>query len=352
MGPLFRPLVAILAIGLLFPPAVHSRETVKVVEIVDGDTLLVQAGEESLAVRLIGIDAPERSHPSRPKEYLSDEAASFLASLCEGKTVSMERGDEDVDRHGRLLRYVRLPDERLVNLEMIREGYAYAMRRFPFSRSAEFLRAEQEARREGKGLWKAGGLAELRWMQADRGAPVEVWPAAGRKHIVVYQGYAKAGVERQELGRTIEEIVRLRAELSEKEFPEGASRAGFLPLSPTAPAAGKRDARSPDILPPQPLTPSAVVSWENAHRYVGQEVTVEGRIVRTHRGKDVLYLNFHSNWKKFVTVVIFAKDLARFPKDAEKHYSGKKVRVRGEVVVYRDRPEMVVRSPEAIAIIE
>src|SRR5574341_2198627 len=122
MGWLFRPLVAVLAIGLLLPPSLRAQETVKVVEVVDGDTLLVQEGDETRTVRLIGIDAPERSHPSKPKEFLSDEAASFLASLCEGKTVRMEPGDEDVDRHGRLLRYVYLPspDGRLVNLEMVR----------------------------------------------------------------------------------------------------------------------------------------------------------------------------------------------------------------------------------------
>lgn len=353
MRLLLRPFAAVLAIGLLFPPAVRPQDTANVVEIVDGDTLVVQAGEETLTVRLIGIDAPERSHPLRPKEFLADEAASFLASLCEGRTVRMERGDEDADRHGRLLRYVRLPDGRLVNLEMVREGYASVLRRFAFARSAEFLRAEQEARREGKGLWKGAGLAELRWLQEGRGAPLEVWPATGRKHIVVYQGLAKPGVERQELGRAIEEIVRLRAELSEAEFEEKARKAGFYPLHAADSAAGGHSARSSEIAAtPRPLAPSAVVSWEDAHRYVGQEVTVEGTIVRVHRGKNVLYLNFHSNWKKYVTVVILGKDLGRFPKDAEKHYRGKSVRVRGEVALYRDRPEIVVRSPDAITILE
>lgn len=352
MRPLLRPIVAVLAIGLLFPAPVHPQDTATVVEVVDGDTLLVQAGEETRTVRLIGIDAPERSHPSKPKEYLADEAASFLASLCEGKAVRMEPGDEDADRHGRMLRYVRLPDGRLANLEMIREGYAHVMRAFSFSRSAEFLRAEQEARREGKGLWKGGGLAELRWLQGAGGAPLQVWPAAGRKHIVAYQGFAKPGVERQELGRTIEQIVRLRAELSDAEFEEKARKAGFHPLQPAKPAADGHRGRPPEAAPPRLLDPSEVISWEEAHRYVGQEVTVEGRIVRVHRGKNVLYLNFHSNWKKYVTVAILGKDLGRFPKDAEKRYQGKVVRVRGEVALYRDRPEIVIRSPEAIRIVE
>ena len=41
------------------------------------------------------------------------------------------------------------------------------------------------------------------------------------------------------------------------------------------------------------------------------------------------------------------KDLPLFPGNPETAYKGKKVRVRGEVKLYKDRPEMVVRdSPE------
>ncbi|HWS14936.1 MAG TPA: hypothetical protein VN450_01975, partial [Candidatus Methylomirabilis sp.] len=55
----------ILLLGLLAAPA-HGVETGVVVEVVDGDTLRVRmsGSAEAVAVRLIGIDAPERSHPS------------------------------------------------------------------------------------------------------------------------------------------------------------------------------------------------------------------------------------------------------------------------------------------------
>ncbi|MBI5419262.1 MAG: thermonuclease family protein [Deltaproteobacteria bacterium] len=341
---------------LLFATPALSEEIGRVVEVVDGDTLRVRVGGEDRTVRLIGIDAPERSHPERPREYFGDESAEYLSSLLKGRSVRMETGAEDADAHGRLLRYVFLPspDGRLVNLDMVRQGYALAMRRFPFSRSAEFLLAEQEANREGKGLWKEGGLAELRWLREGHGAPVEVWPAAGRKFVVVYQDRAKTGVLRHELGRTIEEIIRLRAELSEGEFEGKALGAGFYPLSPPLSPDGRQAAVRPpegSSAPQRPPRPSDVVSWEEAHRHVGREVVVEGKIVRAHRGKKVLYLNFHPNWKKYLTVVILGRDLGRFPKDAEKYYMGKKVRVRGEVALYRDRPEIVVRSPDAITVV-
>jgi len=46
------------------------------------------------------------------------------------------------------------------------------------------------------------------------------------------------------------------------------------------------------------------------------------------------------------------KDLPLFPGNPETVYKGKKVRVRGEVKLYKDRPEMVVRSPEDITVVQ
>jgi hypothetical protein len=64
-----------------------------------------------------------------------------------------------------------------------------------------------------------------------------------------------------------------------------------------------------------------------------------------------MYLNFHANWKRYLTLVIPVEDLPLFPSDPEKAYRGKKVRVRGEVKLYKGRPEMVVRSPEDITVV-
>jgi micrococcal nuclease len=342
-----------LAIGLLFPPAIRARETAKVVEVVDGDTLLVLTGQETRAVRLIGIDAPERSHPSRPKEFLAEEAAATLASLCEGKTVRMEPGDEDADRHGRLLRYVFLPppDGRLLNREMVRQGYARVYRGFRSSREAEFSEAEKEARREEKGIWQDKGMAEVRWL-LQRGAPVvEVRPLSGDRYAVLCAGMAKAGVGRDELAKTVREVLRWRTENSDRDFEKEAGKSGFLPLFAEGPRADSGPAGAAPLSPAGPLS-SGTVSWEEAHRHIGRHVVVEGKLVRTRRAKNVLYLNFHPNWKKYVTVVIPGRDLARFPGDAETFYRGKTVRVRGEVSLYKGRPEIVVRSPEAITIVK
>src|SRR3990170_4141671 len=67
--------VSFLLLGLLACPA-HGTGTGVVEEVVDGDTLRVRTSgnAEAVTVRLIGIDAPERSHPTLGKEFLSDES--------------------------------------------------------------------------------------------------------------------------------------------------------------------------------------------------------------------------------------------------------------------------------------
>jgi len=341
--------------GLLAGPA-SAAETGVVDQVVDGDTLRVRmAGSaESVTVRLIGIDAPERSHPSLGKEFFSDEAAAHLASLCRGKTVRMETDAEETDKYDRLLRYVFLPppDGRLLNEEMLRSGMARAYTRFPFSRKDAFLAAEGRARREGKGLWKDGGMAEARWLAAGNAAPVEVYPSGGRTFVLAHKGLAKAGVERGDLPKEIEGILRMRGELSDTEFTIKARDRGFRPIDLSK--AGPAGSESPEqrALLPAPAIEGTVIPWEEAHRHQGEEIVVEGTIVRIHRAENVMYLNFHANWKRYLTIVILVKDLPLFPADPEKAYRGKKVRVRGEVKIYKDRPEMVVREPENIKVVQ
>ncbi len=329
--------------------ALLAAETGVVEEVVDGDTLRVAVGGAHATVRLIGIDAPERNHPTVGKEYFGDESAAHLSSLCLGKTVRMERGEEESDRYDRLLRYVFLPppDGRLLNLEMLRAGMARAYTRFPFSRRDEFVSAEGEARREGRGLWKDGGGAEARWLASAGGRRVEVFPSGGGRYVVSHGGWFRNGTERRELAGEIEWVLKARADLSEAEFARRARERGYRPLDPASDvsSAPSRTAAAPASRGP------AAVSWEEADRHVDERIAVEGTIVRTHRTPTMLYLNFHTNWKRYLTIVVHAKDLSLFPPDPEIFFKGKKVRARGEVVRYKGRLEMTVRDPGNISIV-
>jgi len=348
---LFGGGLRLLPVFLLFLSLLASSagaETGVVEEVVDGDTLRVRVAGESATVRLIGIDAPERSHPSLGREFLGEESAALLSSRCLGKTVRMEADAEETDKYDRLLRYVFLPppDNRLLNLEMLRAGMARAYTRFPFSRRDEFVAAEAAARREGKGVWADGGMAEGRWLAAGHAAPVAVYPSGGRTFAVAYAGMLKPGVERGNLPKEIEAILRLRAELSDAEFFRKARERGYRPVDPPREAADAtpRAAGSPPSV-------RAPVPWEEADRHAGEEIVVEGTIVRVHRAEKVLYLNFHPNWKRYLSLVIPAGDIPRFPEDPGKAFQGKKVRVRGEVTIYKDRPEMIVRDPANITVL-
>lgn len=91
-----------------------------VVEVIDGDTVVVDLDGQEQHVRLIGIDTPER------EECGYDEATGALAGLVEGRAVSLVSGAQsDTDVYGRLLRYVEI-DGKDAGFELIAQGFAVA----------------------------------------------------------------------------------------------------------------------------------------------------------------------------------------------------------------------------------
>jgi endonuclease YncB( thermonuclease family) len=124
-----------------------SGETVmgRVVSVADGDTLTVlDAHNRQHRIRLFGIDAPEKAQP------FGNQSKKNLSGKVFGATVRVDV--VDVDRYGREVGRVYLRD-RFINIEQVREGYAW---RYPeFDRHHEFDRAEAEARRYRRGLWSA-----------------------------------------------------------------------------------------------------------------------------------------------------------------------------------------------------
>lgn len=327
-----------------FLPAapVPAGEPVVVVEVVDGDTVRVRLRGEERTVRLLGVDAPETGHPSRPEEFFGTAATEILSSLCSGKPVLLEADREDTDRYGRLLRYLVLPppDGRTINLELVRRGAVRVPTRFPFSRKEEFLRAQDRARQEGIGIWRDRGMAEVRWLVANRPEPVRVYRAGGGRYAVVLDGWGAPAVRSRDVGRLAGRIARLRNEYSDAEFPDEARHAGFVPLSPP----GKKD-------PETTGTGAEPVPFETAGRRVGQRISVEGRIVRTHRSRSALHLNFHTNWKRYLSIRIPAEHLGNFPASPERAYRGKRIRVTGTVTLDNDAPQIVVRSPKEITLL-
>lgn len=125
-----------------------------VVDVVDGDTIKVKLeGEGVKTVRLIGIDTPETSHPSKPVQCFGKEATEQLKALLLNKTVVLEKDSSEVDRYGRQLRYVYL-DGDFINEKMVREGYALESAFEPDTKYRDlFEEAEEYAMENKRGLW-------------------------------------------------------------------------------------------------------------------------------------------------------------------------------------------------------
>jgi micrococcal nuclease len=132
-----------------------AAATVRVLRVVDGDTIEIglDGGREDL--RLIGIDTPETVKPGTPVQCYGPRASAFTHGLLENRTVRVVFGVERRDVYGRLLGYVRLGD-RLVNAMLVRRGLARTLTIPPNDRLAPlFDRLEREAARAGRGLWAA-----------------------------------------------------------------------------------------------------------------------------------------------------------------------------------------------------
>ncbi|MBS7531261.1 thermonuclease family protein [Hazenella sp. IB182353] len=57
--------------------------SVKVIQIVDGDTIKVNINNQEESVRLLLVDTPETSHPKLGKQPLGDEAKAFTTKMVE-----------------------------------------------------------------------------------------------------------------------------------------------------------------------------------------------------------------------------------------------------------------------------
>jgi micrococcal nuclease len=126
------------------------RVAATVARVGDGDSLDLRGGAR---VRLVQIDAPELGEG----ECYSREAHSALERLVpRDSEVELEPDPrlDDVDRYGRLLRYVHTAGTN-VNVELVRRGAAapYFRRGVEGRHASELLDAVAEARDARRGMW-------------------------------------------------------------------------------------------------------------------------------------------------------------------------------------------------------
>src|SRR5262249_50011641 len=124
----------------------------QVVDVIDGNTILVNLGDRSETVRYIGIVSQDNRRPA------SQEAVPGDSLQANRQLVSRHQVRREVDtlaraRAGRLLAYVYVAD-RMVNAELVRRGSAEVMTVQPNVRYRDLLvTLEQEARDNRRGMW-------------------------------------------------------------------------------------------------------------------------------------------------------------------------------------------------------
>ncbi len=135
------------------PPGLTRDGEARVVEIIDGDTVVLADGSE---VRLVGLQAPKL--PLGRKGFaewpLAKTARETLVELVLDRTVTLAYGGRRQDRHGRRLAHLIRDDGLWVQGAMLEAGMARVYT-FPDNRAAvaEMLALERAARSARRGIW-------------------------------------------------------------------------------------------------------------------------------------------------------------------------------------------------------
>jgi micrococcal nuclease len=118
-----------------------------VLEVHDGDTIVMRIGDDEHDVRLMGINTPETD------ECFYDEARDRARSLLEGTTVAVD--EVGTDQFDRMLAYLWI-DDTLVNQTLVAEGYALATTPETGDEDGEaIVESETTASMSRIGLWGA-----------------------------------------------------------------------------------------------------------------------------------------------------------------------------------------------------
>jgi endonuclease YncB( thermonuclease family) len=130
----------------------------QVVGVHDGDTLTLRTEEETIKVRLAGIDTPELGQP------FGSNAKQALSAVAFGKTATIKSSSKD--RYGRTLGHVFV-DDQAINTMLVRTGMAWHYRQY--DKTKELEDAERYAKENKIGLWaEKTPIAPWDWRKGTR----------------------------------------------------------------------------------------------------------------------------------------------------------------------------------------
>jgi len=94
----------------------------------------------------------------------------------------------------------------------------------------------------------------------------------------------------------------------------------------------------------------STIPWDEANKHVGEEATVEGRVVDVHCSPLSCLLAFEPTFNRFTAVVQAHSFDVLPPADLERRFTGKRVLVHGTIQQNDGKPEIVVENPDALAV--
>lgn len=95
------------------------------------------------------------------------------------------------------------------------------------------------------------------------------------------------------------------------------------------------------------------IDAKDAVQYIGKKVTACSRVYGIKSLDNVTFINAGEKYPNSpLTIVIFAKDRKNFLPSIEELYNDKNICVKGEVVEYKGKAEIIVTKPEDIIVID
>lgn len=145
----------------------EDGEEVTVTRVIDGDTIVVQFSNDSMAtIRLLGVDCPETSIQKNNAfeyqnitnlsclTYYGNQAKTYVNSLLNNSKIIISFDDQAqrVDQYGRFLCYITVGSTDF-NAQLVEEGYARVYTLETFTKKQDYLLLQQDAIAENMGLW-------------------------------------------------------------------------------------------------------------------------------------------------------------------------------------------------------
>jgi endonuclease YncB( thermonuclease family) len=161
-----RLLVTLILLGLIVFAVYQwlivpfTKKDAVLIHLIDPDTLIVKEDGKLKLVQLIGIDAPELTGPSKGHQCydLRAKRVAAMKYFSDNRVIYLSKDDKigDKDIYNRDLRYVRLADGSMLNINLLQDGLAkiYDPPGNPeFKFIKDFYKAQGEAQQKKLGIW-------------------------------------------------------------------------------------------------------------------------------------------------------------------------------------------------------